>query len=58
MRQLIEICGRFSLTSQFTLRNWLKKEPDEVKKVIKENKLELAEEMFPEIFGQLKPEDL
>lgn len=36
----------------------MKKEADEVKKVIKENRLELAEEMFPEIFGQLKPEYL
>ena len=36
----------------------MKKEADEVKKVIKENRLELAKEMFPEIFGKLKTEDL
>jgi integrase len=34
------------------------KEAEEVKKTIKDNRLELAKEMFPEIFGKLKPEDL
>jgi hypothetical protein len=34
------------------------KEAEEVKKTIKDNRLELAKEMFPEIFGKLKPDDL
>ena len=36
----------------------MKKEGDEVNKVIKDNRLELAKVMFSEIFGKLKPEDL
>ena len=36
----------------------MKKEADEVKRIIKDNQLELAKEMFPDIFGKLKPEDL
>lgn len=33
-------------------------EADEVKKAIKDNRLELVKEMFPEIVGKLNPEDL
>ena len=36
----------------------MKKEAEEVNKVLKNNRLELAKELSPEIFGKLKPEDL